>query len=394
MDASELTKTAMGRAGALALAALALVAAMAALAAPARGAAAQGGAEIRLAQHEQGRTLSGQGVEIIPGGGGATAASPWLKLPIDSVDPGAEPWAGSPAWLRFQRGARSVALTDLRFDLKAGTLNGRLGGEQIAIFRQGAASSVDPGAGSVSVQDGKLHLIREAATLLRDRLGLERALVGKGVGMIWLAARADPTRVEHPVVSGGAEWGVLTSLRKYVLGHQGPPPPIVPPSNGTITVAGGASADGDLSAAGAFFAFPADGGSFGQGLYGASDRLVLHTQGSVTFAKPAHCIIEIELAEIAVRLDGADSALELDSLYDIDAPEGGGCAPLPPVATDDVEFAELDLSAVAPVYSAGGKTVTWSAIPAELTAAGAAAFGAGYPEGQQLDPVTVSVGLG
>lgn len=388
MEASNLTRW---RLTAIAVAALALAAGLiSASAGAARAASAQGGAEIRLAQHEQGRTLSGQSVRVVASGSGASNEAPWLKLLIDRIELGEKPGASTPASLSFHRAGKSVALTDLRFDLAAGTLNGKLGGEEMAVFRQGAPSQVDAGAGSVGVQGGKLLLIRDAARLLRSELGLPRALLGKGVGMIWMAAQADPTRVERPVEGGGIEWGVLASWRAYVLGHQGPPFP--PFSNGTISVAGGATANGDLEQPAGFFSFPANGGSFGEGLYGASDRLVLHTQGSVTFSKPAHCIVEVELADLTVTLDGPDSALELDSVYDIDVPEGSSCGPLPPVASENVEFARLDLSGVAPARS--GDTIVWSDIPTTLTEAGAEAFGTGYPAGQELDPVTIAVTLG
>jgi hypothetical protein len=148
-----------------------------------------------------------------------------------------------------------------------------------------------------------------------------------------------------------------------------------------------------LSEPSGYFGFPEAGGSsFERGLNGAADKLVLETEGSVTFAKPAHCIMEVEVADLVVTLDGASSSIELDSVYDIDTPPG--CTDEPAVPTSDVTFARLDLSGVTPAYSNGGKTVTWSAIPATLTAEGSAAFGLpNYKAGQVLDPVTVTVGL-
>lgn len=165
---------------------------------------------------------------------------------------------------------------------------------------------------------------------------------------------------------------------------------------GTIGTEGGATANGTLSTASAFFAFPAAGGSFEKGLYGAADKLTLKTQGSVKFEKPMHCIVEVKLGGIEVSIDGANSSLTLDSSYDIDTPNKvtHACEPNPPVITGDVKFATLDLAGIAPTYSANGKTVTWTAIPAELTAAGANAFGAGYPQGQPLDPVTITAAIG
>jgi hypothetical protein len=374
--------------GAVAIVASALACLWLAAASSAVAASGHGAAELRFADHAKGRTLSGQGVTVVPGAPGQEAGDV-LRLPVSSVDFGAAASATSDGWLRFKRGKRSVALSGLRFDLGTGTLNGKLGDEVVPVFRLGAAAQVNAAAGRVSLSGGKLRLTPEAAAALKQRLGLERALVRKGVGMLWLSAQANPTRVAVPVVSGAASWGVLASWRKYVLANFGPG------SVGTITAADGASAQGNLAEPSGSLAFPAAGGGFERGLYGASDRLVLRTQGSVTFAKPGHCIVEVKLADLVVTLDGAASSLALDSVYDVDTPEGKACNPKPAVATADVTFASLNLNGVSPAYSADGKTITWSAIPATLTAAGAAAFGTGrYVAGEALDPVTITVGLG
>lgn len=358
-----------------------------------------GSAEVRFAQHAKGRTLSGQGVKVVAGSP-ARQAGNVLTLPISSVEPDATA-ATSEGWLRFKRGKRGMALSALRFDLAAGTLSGELGGREIAVFRLGAPAQVDAAAGSASLSGGKLRLTAKAARALKQRLGLERALARKGVGVLRLSAQTTPVkaapvspdkpkpiRVAYPVVSGGAGWGVLASWRKYILGN------FPPGSAGTITTADGASEHGMLSEPSGYFGFPDAGAiSFERGFHGATDRLVLQTEGSVTFAKPMHCIMEVELADLVVTLDGANSSITLDSVYDIDSPPG--CTDQPAVPSSDVTFASLDLSGVAPVYSADGKTVTWSAIPATLTAEGSAAFGLPqYEEGQALDPLTVTVGLG
>jgi hypothetical protein len=380
-----------------ALACLWLMAAPVALAAP-----GQGSAELLFAQHAKGRSLSGQGVKVIAGPPARQQGNA-LTLPISSVETAAAA-ASSDGWLRFKRGKRGVVLGDLRFDLAAGTLNGKLGNEEISVFQidTPAPVQVNSVAGTIALGSGKLRLTAEAASALKQRLGLERSLRRKGVGLVWLSAQAAPSKANPPapapppapswesvpVVSGELGWGVLASWRKYVLGN------MPPGSAGTITTADGATENGVLSEPGGYFGFPEAGGSsFEKGLNGAADRLVLETEGSVTFAKPAHCIMEVRLADLVVTLDGAGSSIELDSVHDIDTPPG--CADEPAVPTSDVTFATLDLSGIAPVYSDGGKTVTWAAIPATLTAEGSAAFGLpNYKEGQALDPVTVTVGLG
>jgi Htaa len=386
MDAAEAMRLRLWTAG---LAAFALMAGVAAMAAPADAASGQGTAAMVLAEHDRGRTLSGQGVKVLAGAP-ASKSERTLSLPISSVDPGADPSAGSEGSLSFTRGKRAIDLTGLRFNIGASTLSGKLGGEQLDVFKLGAAASVNSAKGSIGLDAGKLRLTPEAGQALRQKLGLPRALRRDGVGMVWLAAQANPTHeAAKSVLSGAADWGVLASWRAYVLGQQGPPM-----SKGSITVEGGATANGTLSEASGFFGFPATGGSFQKGLYGAADELVLQTQGSVKFAKPFHCIVEVKLADLEVRIDGANSSIALDSDYDIDIPEGMTCNPQPPVTTGDVTFAALNLSGVSPTHSADGKTVTWTAIPATLTAAGATAFGTGHKAGLQLDPVTITVGLG
>lgn len=370
--------------------ALALVAAATlVVAASAQAAAGQGTADVRLAEHAKGRTLSGQGVKVIAGAP-ARKDGNVLSLPISTVAPGSPASAGSDAVIRFQLGKRSAVLSGLRFDLTAGTLNGRLGSQELAVFRIGAPAQANPASGKVSIGGGALRLTAAAADALEQQLGLERALVRKGVGMVWLSAQANPTRVAVPVLSGDADWGVLASWRKYVLGMFGPPQSV-----GTITTADGATANGNLAEPSGYFDFPAGPGTFEKGLYGAADKLVLRTQGSVTFAKPFHCIMEVRFSDVVVTLDGANSSLRLDSATDIDTPEGMTCGPQPPAAYTDVTFATLDLGGVTPTYSPDGKTVTWSAIPATLTAAGSAAFvPSRYPAGQALDPVTITVRTG
>ncbi len=369
---------------------LAAIAALLAIAAPAQAASGQGTAAIMAAEHSKGRTLSGQGVKVLAATP-ATKSGRTLNLPISAVDPGKAPSATAEGSLSFKRGKKSVQLSGLRFDLATGTLRGKLGDAEIDVFKLGAAANVNGNSGAVSLNEAQLRLTAEAASALKQKLGLKRALRRDGVGMVWLAAKANPTHEAAKTVSAGsADWGVLASWRAYVLGQQGPPM-----SKGTITVEGGATANGTLSEAGAFFGFPANGGSFVKGLYGAADKLTLKTQGSVVFAKPFHCIIAIDLADLEVVIDGANSALVVgDYGYDIDEFNGMACVDKPAVLASGTKFATLDPSAVTPSYSADGKTVTWSGIPATLTAAGAVPFSPSYKAGQVLDPITVTVTTG
>lgn len=371
------------------LAVLAVTAAAAAFATPALASSGQGSATIKFSAHAKGRTLSGQGVTVSPEAP-ATRSEKSVVLPITDVDPGTAAAATLDGSLKFKRGKRSVKLTGLRLDLSAGTLTGRLGKDEIPVFLLGAAPSVNGTGGTIALDNGKLRLTAEAATALKDRLGLERALVRKGVGGIRAAARANPTRAAaKPVVSGSLDWGFLTSWREYIYKSLGPG------SVGSITTEGGATTSGEAAKAGSFFDFPAAGGSFERGLYGAGDRLALKTQGSVKFAKPGHCIIEIKLGDLELTIDGANSALVAGGfVYDIDKFNGMACEDKPAVLAPGTTIAKLDVSGVTPSYSADGKTVTWDDVPAALTAAGAVPFGPTYKEGQALDPVTITVGVG
>lgn len=368
-----------------ALAALAALAAIAILATSAQAASGQGAAAIVLASHDKGRTLSGQGVKILAGAL-ATKDGRTLSLPISSVDPGANASAGSDGSLRFKRGKRTVDLTGLRFDLTAGTLTGNLGGEELGVLQLGVPGTANASSGSVGLDAGKLRLTAEAATALKQKLGLSRALRRDGVGMVWVNAKANPAHeAAKPVVSGNAEWGVRSTWRGYVLS----------PPTGSVVVSGGATASGPLTSPATIYGFPATGGTYEKGLYGAADKLALNTQGAVAFAKPGHCIMEVKFSDLAVTLNGTDSSLVLDTVLDVNGGAPPACAvDNPPIPVADVSFAKLDLTGVTPTYSADGKTVTWAAIPGSLTAAGAAAFGGVLKEGTPIDPITITAGIG
>lgn len=376
---------------AICLAGMAAAMTVAALhAAPALATPGNGQAAINVADHSKGRTLSGQGVKIVAGAG-ATGTGGKLTLPIGELNPGtANPTAQSTGTLRFKRGKKALALTGIHFDFVAGALAGKLGGTEMPVFTLGTPPTVNSGGGSIVLSEGKLKLTGDAAAAIKQKLGLAKALRTDGVGMIWLSAQASPTHAApRPVTSGTTNWGVLASWRSYVLGNFGPG------SVGTIATEGGATSTGTLSEASAYFSFPAASGSFEKGLYGAGDKLSLQTAGAVVFKKPGHCIIEVKLSNIKLTIDGTQSSLSLNSVSDIDKPSGMTCEDQPPLITPGVSFATLSVAG-APSYSADGNTVTWTAIPSTLTAAGSTAWGAGppYVAGKALDAVTITVGLG
>jgi Htaa len=356
------------------------------IAAPAGAFHASGDAVVVSASHDSGRTLSGQGVKLVAGNGGSSQANK-LTLPVADVNPlGTQPTATSAASLIFKKGKASVAFSDVRFNLSAGTIAGKLAGTETSIFRVEGAPQVNAITGAVSLSAGKLRLIGTTAQNLRSELDLERALNPKGVGMVWLAAQAKPLQVKKAVASGALDWGFLSSWREYIY------KPLGPNTVGSITTEGGATTVGEPAKPGTYFAFPAAGGTYEEGLFGAASTLALKTDGSVKFAKPGHCIIEIRLANMEAKIEGASSAIVGNLTYNIDKFNGIGCEDLPAVSAPNTTIATLNPSGIAP--SRAGNTLTWANVPATLTAAAAKPFEPQYKAGQALDPVTITVGLG
>ena len=327
------------------LALAAICALSAALAAPAGAFSASGNAVFVTASHDKGRTLSGQGVQLLAGNGGSAQGSN-LTLPIAEVNSvGSQPTATSAASLTFKKGKAAVVFNDIRFNLSAGTIAGKLAGTETSIFRVEGSPQVNSGSGAISLSGGKLRLIGTTAQNLRDELGLERALNSKGVGTVWLAANAKPTQVKRAVTSGALDWDFLASWREYIYKELGPG------SVGSIVTEGGATTVGEPGKAGSYFVFPTSGGVIEEGLFGAPTLLSAKTAGSVKFAKPGHCIMEIKFSNLEAKIDGANSSLVGDLNYDVDKPVGKTCEDQPPVSVPGTTIATLNASGVAPVYS-------------------------------------------
>lgn len=374
------TKTLKRRAGAAIAALAATVAGAALLASPAAAASAGGEAFLKPAQHDKGRTLSGQGVAIVAGSGAGTANG-MVSLPLSSLD---GTTAGTSASLSFERGKRSLALTGISFDLANGTLNGTLGGQQLAVFKLGGAVTAHPGG--FSLQGGKLSLTGPAAAALKQRLGLQRALVRRAVGMAWLSAQLTPAAAPTPapveppkpsaasrIVGGSIGWGFVSSWRGYVL---------MSPPAGSEEVLEGATATGPLTSPATTFGFAASGGTYTAATGSAPVELSLATTGSVKWAKPGHGISEVKLANLEIELGSSGSWLVADVSTNFGAPQ----------VSDDVRFASLDPSGVSAAVN--GSSITWTAVPATLTAEGAASFAGFYQAGKQLEPVTFTAELG
>ncbi len=409
--------------------------AAAALATTAAAAPASGDTAIRLADHDNGRTLSGQGVTVVAKGTG-TESGRTLTLPITAAETG-KPASATPApssWLRFERGGRGVALTDISLDLASGQLTGKLAGEQTAVFWLGATPTVDPAIGMLTLRAGELVLIRDAAKVLRQRLELERPLRGNGVGAIWLAAAIAPLPpapappvppapdpepetdaypyeaqcpvpsvegsggfAEPPVEVGGiapspvfnagtsqevtgttVNWGFKDSFREYIA--------FVPPAGSLQAVEGaGANPAGpNMGIPGSFFDFPVATGTYeaGSAPDHSADRLVADGSGAALLCKSGHGF-NIVIKNPTVTLDGEDSRITVDTGANLN----GTWYPF-----QRVDLAELDLSAVEAELSDSGNTIVWEDIPATLTADGAEALGV-YGAGEALDPITVETTL-
>jgi hypothetical protein len=335
---------------------------------PAWAASGSGSVELKLAQHDRGRTLSGQGGKIVVG-----------KLPIAELDL-AKATAASPGALGFRRGSREVTLTGIHFDFAAGTLNGLLAGRQTAVFKIGSAQ-LDRVAGTVRLSEAVLRFTPEAAQIVRRQLGLKRALRHNGIGLIWLGAQLvassepGPAAVTQPVVSGEIAWGFKSSWRAYVL--------TAPPA-GSQEVLDGATATGPLTSPATTYGFPGTGGSLTAVPGGAVDALTLAGEGAVKWAKPGHGIEEVRFSDLEVEIGGSGSWLIGDVRTEIG----------PPAESEDVRIAELETAAVTPQWSDGGNSLTWPEVPATLTAEGAASFAGFYEAGTELDPVTIAAGLG
>jgi hypothetical protein len=153
-------------------------------------------------------------------------------------------------------------------------------------------------------------------------------------------------------------WGFKESFRAYIDGSI---------ANGEWTT------DGDVSYATPVFTWA--GGTGGADDEGALD---VGFTGSVRFTGHGG-VLDTTIADPRIVVDGERAVL----LLDVHGTTQEGEA----VEQTAVEFAELDLSSVEATRD--GELVTWSDVPAVLTAAGAAAFGT-YPEGEELDPVTIS----
>lgn len=152
-------------------------------------------------------------------------------------------------------------------------------------------------------------------------------------------------------------WGFKENFRAYIDGSI---------ANGEWTT------DGEASYATPVF-------TWANGSGGADDdALDVQFSGSVRFTGHGG-VLDTTIANPRVVIDGDRAVLLLDVHGTTQAGD--------PVEQTGVEFAELDLDGA--TRTDDGELRTLADVPATLTAAGAAAFGT-YPEGEALDPLTIT----
>lgn len=175
-------------------------------------------------------------------------------------------------------------------------------------------------------------------------------------------AQDRPTTID--LVDGTLDWGLKQSFRNYVVS---------PIAGGQITLAEGAERNGDGT-----FAFTDGTGSYDLSTHSVATAF----DGSVHFSGHSGQL-DLKLSDLRLETQGRDGGV---IIADVTVGED---------TTEDVEFAELDMSEVRP----GGEDgeMIFADIPATLTEDGAQAFVSPlspepmYPAGTELDPATLTI---
>jgi hypothetical protein len=356
-----------------------------------------------------------------------------VTLPVSDVEMRQAATVQTDGALALALGSRKASLTGLTLQIAARktAISAKLGGERLVFFRAKGQPRLD--GSSVTLNGAKLSLTAKGAHALRGRLGLETLAAGRA-GTAAVAAHLDPTPAPVPAaaapaptptpplkiddgglpplvdpyaaqcavgvtsrtpgnadgpapaptlssptaVSGGAiDWGFLQSFRFYV----------VTVSGGTIVPIAPATAPNQPISG---FSFPSTGQyAFNSAGDSSDDKAVIDGSGEVVLCNSPHGF-RIVLSNPTVTIDGDDSRLTVD----VDTNMSGVHTP-----TQRVDLATLDIADADPFYNENTQTVTWSKLPATLTAAGSEALAlcsespgpCSYEAGDQLEPVTVTV---
>ncbi|MCT2586766.1 HtaA domain-containing protein [Actinophytocola gossypii] len=176
-------------------------------------------------------------------------------------------------------------------------------------------------------------------------------------------ATTPPPSAEEEVTGARLEWGVKESFRNYVRG---------PIAHGSWALDG-------VTGDGPFRWENLTEGTFDPG----TEAGLLDFAGSVRFTGHDG-LLDLTLSQPQVRVTDGTAELLLNV-------RSKGLETPGYVELDDAVFASLDLDAVEPTTDDG--VVTYTGVPAALTAQGAEGFAGFYPEGTELDPLTFTVAM-
>ncbi|UTT59770.1 HtaA domain-containing protein [Cellulosimicrobium cellulans] len=222
----------------------------------------------------------------------------------------------------------------------------------------GAATSTVTIPNDVAPGEHTLLLIGAGHTASAPLTIVGAGTTGTGTGSGSAAEQCFAQGVDGATLS----WGVSDRFRSYVTG------PIAKGSVATDGVRDGGSA----------FTWSGGKGSFNTDL--GKGRASFG--GSVSFSGHEG-ILDLRISNPRVVVDGSSGTLVVDvQSSDMEGKKS---------SSTGVAFASLDLSGK---KSTSGSTITWSGVPATLTAAGAKAFAGFYEAGTALSPVTVSLPVG
>jgi hypothetical protein len=195
-------------------------------------------------------------------------------------------------------------------------------------------------------------------TPVRARRAAAPVLVAVAACLLILA----PSAQSAPVTDGTLDWGVRESFRNYVTS---------PIAAGSIETGQGATKNSDGT-----FRFPGGTGEFDT----STNSGEVAYEGFVHFT--AHGgLLDLELSNPRVVISGQTGSLFVDGVDSNGQP------------SENVDFADLDLTGIAPVVD--GDTVTLTAIPGVFTEDGATFFNGGdngsYAAGDEIDPLTLEL---
>jgi hypothetical protein len=300
---------------------------------------------------------------------------------------------GATDGLLLRRADDAVRLTGLRVRLGrnarvTGRVDGRAATTLFVLKASRLAGSAD--ARRATRRGVAWRLTARAARTLRGDLGVRGLRAGTFASASFTAVLQGPGAAPTPgtpapgpaapapggpssrVVAGTAGWGIKTSFRTYVGSATGG-------AAGRIEVSDGATRVPDGT-----FGFGAGAGTVDRGT-GAVD---VRFRGTVYFEKHGtgeDAALRVWVRNPRVVADGATATLHADVT-------SKDLSTATTVDYPDVAFAALDPAKG--TRTTTDTTVTWTAIPATLTAAGAPAFAGFYGAGTELDPISFSVTTG